>query len=213
MSARLLILAALVVALPASAQSGASAYAVPTGSAGHRVELTLAAGSAPTESLTVQPHEAPAWLLFRDTAAPAAATDDGGLVATLAFDVARSAPVGEAAAVRFDVYVADGRVVGSKTLTFRVDAPPALAMGQPFPNPTRGGITVPFEVPVAGAVRLAVVDVLGREVAVLADGEHEPGAYVGRLPAGGLAAGSYIVRLTGTGSDGGHRVQRFTVVR
>ncbi|HLT47525.1 MAG TPA: T9SS type A sorting domain-containing protein, partial [Rubricoccaceae bacterium] len=45
-------------------------------------------------------------------------------------------------------------------------------------------------------VRLAVYDVLGREVAVLADGHRDAGTHRATLDASGLAAGTYVYRLT-----------------
>ena len=214
MLARILALGALLTTLPASAQSSDGApHAVPAGSEGHRVELTLglAPGAVPAEALVVQAEGAPPWLLLAPSAT-AEASDGGELVARFGFGVARTAPVGETAEVRFDV-LAGGAVVGTTALAFRVAAPPALALGQPFPNPTRGALAVPFEVPAAGPVRLVVVDVLGREVAVLADGAHEPGGYTGRLPEGALAAGSYVLRLSGAGDAQERLIRRFTVVR
>src|SRR5690606_1437056 len=64
------------------------------------------------------------------------------------------------------------------------------------PNPVRGGAEVTFEVEAAARVRVAVYDVLGREVAVLADGRFEAGRYEATLDASGLAAGLYLVRAT-----------------
>ncbi|HEX8387033.1 MAG TPA: hypothetical protein VF576_12660, partial [Rubricoccaceae bacterium] len=49
-------------------------------------------------------------------------------------------------------------------------APGPLALGAPFPNPAGGRVTLPYTVAAAGPVRLRVVDVLGRTVAVVADG-------------------------------------------
>ncbi|HEX9953091.1 MAG TPA: T9SS type A sorting domain-containing protein, partial [Rubricoccaceae bacterium] len=78
------------------------------------------------------------------------------------------------------------------------------------PNPSAGGMArLTISVPEATAARLAVYDVLGREVAVVADetlaaGEHTV-ALGQRLP-----AGVYIARLQT--SRGGTAVQ-FTVVR
>ena len=43
-------------------------------------------------------------------------------------------------------------------------------------------------------MRVSVVDRLGREVAVLAEGELAAGAHERRLPR--LASGTYVVRLT-----------------
>ncbi|HLT47758.1 MAG TPA: T9SS type A sorting domain-containing protein, partial [Rubricoccaceae bacterium] len=44
-------------------------------------------------------------------------------------------------------------------------------------------------------VRLAVYDVLGREVAVLVDARQEAGAHRATFDASGLAAGTYVYRL------------------
>ena len=64
-----------------------------------------------------------------------------------------------------------------------------------FPNPTTGRVTVAFTVEAAGAVRLSVVDALGREVAVLAEGAVEAGAHRAELDGSGWPAGVYLVRL------------------
>ena len=50
--------------------------------------------------------------------------------------------------------------------------------------------------PAAARVRLSVYDVLGREVAVLVDGEQAAGTHAAELRGGSLAAGLYVVRLT-----------------
>ena len=74
--------------------------------------------------------------------------------------------------------------------------PRAGALGVPFPNPIgAGAVTVPFTLAEAGPVRLAVVDALGREVAVLADGPLAAGEHRVPLAAGSWAPGVYLVRL------------------
>lgn len=65
-----------------------------------------------------------------------------------------------------------------------------------FPNPTTGTARVRFELDRPGTARLALVDALGREVAVLADGAYGADAYDVTLDARGLAAGVYTLRLT-----------------
>ena len=85
----------------------------------------------------------------------------------------------------------------------------ATAVGLPFPNPTPSGATVPVTLAEAGHVRVAVYDVLGREVAVARDGV----APAGRLAVpigGGLAPGAYVVRVTAPGVT---EARRLTVSR
>lgn len=85
-----------------------------------------------------------------------------------------------------------------------------LTLSPARPNPTRGAAALTLSLPEASAVRVAVVDVLGREVAVLAEGQQAAGTVAVRMPAGRLAAGTYVIRATV-----GERVliQRLTVVR
>jgi len=67
-------------------------------------------------------------------------------------------------------------------------------LGAPFPNPTSGVATVEYRTATSGPVHLSVVDLLGREVAVLVDGPSAAGARRVALPST-LAPGVYVVRL------------------
>ncbi len=64
-----------------------------------------------------------------------------------------------------------------------------------FPNPFASSLTVAFVLAQPSEVRLAVYDVLGRTVGVLAEGWRPAGEHTARLPAGPLPAGVYVVRL------------------
>ena len=85
----------------------------------------------------------------------------------------------------------------------------APAVGAAYPNPTAGGLLVPVVLPLAGTVRVAAYDVLGREVArrtaELGIGAHELALALGAVP-----AGVYVVRV-----EVGDlvRAQRVTVLR
>jgi hypothetical protein len=80
-----------------------------------------------------------------------------------------------------------------------------LALAPPAPNPARGTLRLSFDLPRAMRVRLDVVDVQGRVVATLAEGDLGAGRHerawdvsVAGAPAGGGAqarAGLYFVRL------------------
>jgi len=81
--------------------------------------------------------------------------------------------------------------------------PMEFALEQNWPNPFNPTTTIGYTVgvvsgqsPVASKVRLAVYDLLGREVEVLVDEKKEPGAYTFTWDARGRASGVYFYRLT-----------------
>jgi serine protease AprX len=86
----------------------------------------------------------------------------------------------------------------------------ALAFESVYPNPARDQATVRFRLPEGQRVRLAVYDAVGREVAVLADGEMASGSHAVRVDGGELAAGVYVMRLSGAA---GTLTRTLTVVR
>ncbi|OZC01445.1 T9SS type A sorting domain-containing protein [Rubricoccus marinus] len=80
------------------------------------------------------------------------------------------------------------------------------------PNPSRGAVEIRLSVAETAPVRVSVVDLLGREIAVLTDGEQSPGAVRLRFDASsyGLAPGIYVARAA---VGKALVVQRFTVLR
>ena len=71
-----------------------------------------------------------------------------------------------------------------------------VALSQSYPNPMSRSATIVYELPRADAVRLAVYDAGGREVARLVDGRENAGRHEVRFEAGRLRAGvySYVLR-------------------
>ena len=76
--------------------------------------------------------------------------------------------------------------------------PASFALRQNYPNPFNPTTTIGYEIPASGYVNLRVFDVLGREVAVLVDGERQAGTYSVPFDGGHLASGIYYYRLTVT---------------
>lgn len=82
-----------------------------------------------------------------------------------------------------------------------------LQLAPPIPNPSTGATRLRAHLPVAGRVRLEIVDVSGRQVRLLADDPHGPGhvewSWDGRDTSGvQVAAGVYFARLhTPTGVE------------
>ena len=65
-----------------------------------------------------------------------------------------------------------------------------------YPNPFAASTTIRFSLDAPSDVRLAVYDVLGREVAVLVDGAVEAGTHTAEFDAAGLPSGLYLYRLS-----------------
>jgi choice-of-anchor B domain-containing protein len=78
------------------------------------------------------------------------------------------------------------------------------------PNPMQGAARVRFSLPEASDVRLALYDVTGREVALLASGSRAAGDHQVEIDGASLPPGVYIARLSAAGRVATERV---TVVR
>jgi hypothetical protein len=68
-------------------------------------------------------------------------------------------------------------------------------LSQNYPNPFNPTTVLSCQSPVASHVRIAVYDILGREVAVLMDEKKEAGRYEVKWDASGFASGVYICRM------------------
>jgi hypothetical protein len=88
--------------------------------------------------------------------------------------------------------------------TASVQAPHALSLGQNVPNPFNPQTRIPFLLPSAGSVELAIFDVNGARVRTLLNGQKNAGysevEWDGRSDSGGAAAsGVYFCRLNAAG--------------
>jgi hypothetical protein len=77
--------------------------------------------------------------------------------------------------------------------------PESFDLGQNYPNPFNPTTTIPFDVAGTGPVRIAVYDLLGREVAVLLDRTMVPGSYEVAWDASAQPAGVYYARMSAGG--------------
>jgi hypothetical protein len=94
------------------------------------------------------------------------------------------------------------KVMGFTTVT-SVKSPPGQSaefrLEQNYPNPFNPTTVVSWQQPVVSSVKLAIYDLLGREVAVLVDGVLEPGKHSVPWNASGLASGVYTCRIEAGG--------------
>lgn len=87
-------------------------------------------------------------------------------------------------------------------------APQPERFAEVYPNPTRSGATVRFSLETAGPVRAALYDVLGREVAVVAEGTFAAGPHTIALDSARLPVGAYLLRV-----EAGEAVQTLRLSR
>lgn len=78
--------------------------------------------------------------------------------------------------------------------------PVAMTLSQNYPNPFNPTTTIMFSLDRAAYIRLKVYDMLGHEVATIAQGRMQPGEYRVGFNAEGLPGGVYFYQLTGGNS-------------
>lgn len=86
----------------------------------------------------------------------------------------------------------------------------AFSVGVATPNPASNRTEIAVTLAEAQTVRVVVLDMLGREVAVVTDGPMEAGTHRSALTVNGLAPGAYLVRVT---SGSVVETRRLTVIR
>ena len=104
----------------------------------------------------------------------------------------------------------DGAFAYSSAVEVALNAPDRLTLHPSYPNPASAAATLRYALPTAGPVQLAVYDLLGRRVALLAAGEQPAGRQEITFDTSRLASGVYLIRL-----QAGGQVQsgRLTVLR
>ncbi len=73
--------------------------------------------------------------------------------------------------------------------------PEQFLLDQNYPNPFNPATRIRYALPTSEPVRLAIYDMLGREVVVLVDRQQTPGIYEVTFDADGLPSGLYVYRI------------------
>lgn len=82
-----------------------------------------------------------------------------------------------------------------------INLPTVVNLNQNYPNPFNPTTTIRYDLPQNEHVRLAVYDILAREVVVLVNSEVAAGSHTVQFNAGNLSSGIYIYRLDLAGSS------------
>ena len=94
-------------------------------------------------------------------------------------------------------FTSDGAPVVRVSTEDEGSVPSEFALSQNFPNPFNPTTTIEYVVDSTQEIRLAVYDLLGREVAVLAEGQKTAGTYTVQFDATNLASGTYFYQIRG----------------
>jgi outer membrane protein assembly factor BamB len=89
----------------------------------------------------------------------------------------------------------NARDFGPSEVAGSAAGPNAYKLYSNFPNPFNPRTVIRYQLPLASMVRLAVFDIMGREIAVLVDEEKEPGNYETQFDSNGLASGVYVYTI------------------
>ena len=180
--------------VPPAARLGAPALAARVIEGADAVERTVSLANEGGGTLLFELAQLPAWVA-------SAEPSSGAILAGEAVEIALSFEPGALAPTTYQeplVIVTNDplRAEVSLSLTFDVLLrPTALTVGAVYPNPSRGPVTVPLQLPDDLEVWVDVVDVRGRVVAVLADGEPLAAGYPDlRWDASTVAPGLYVIR-------------------
>jgi beta-glucosidase len=92
-------------------------------------------------------------------------------------------------------------IVGGTTLK-----PLATRLDGIYPNPFNPSTLIDYQLPVTSRVTLKIYDVLGRQVAILVDGQKEAGYYTAQFVGSKIASGVYFARFIARPMDGTKQV-------
>ncbi len=96
----------------------------------------------------------------------------------------------------------DGTYSFSNTIEADFSMPLAFELSQNYPNPFNPTTVIKFAIPSASKVTVKVFDILGREVAVLANQDFAAGRHNLEFNASGLTSGAYFYTINTEGVDG-----------
>jgi hypothetical protein len=221
---RSIVILSLILAINAFAQTAKVANAntagqvwqIPFASTGNTISLSIQNNSSvEAKSVSVTFNNLPSWLGFKTKSAAIesiAANASGD--AEFTFSVDKKAPVGKDTTLVATISTANGQT-WTKEIKISVGAPKDYKLYDNFPNPFNPTTKIAFELPKASHVKLMIYDVVGREVAQLADADYPAGyaelTWNGLNKNGNLvSSGVYLYRVS---TDKWSKVKKMMVLK
>ncbi len=155
---------------------GGQTWIIPFASTDNTISLSVQNNSSTAaKNVSVTFNEVPSWVEFKSKSAviKAIAADSAG-DAEFMFDVDRKAPVGKDTTLTATITNADGQA-WTKHIKITVGAPTTYKLYNNYPNPFNPSTKIAFELPKNSHVKLVIYDIVGREVAQVADADYPAG--------------------------------------
>ena len=154
----------------------AQVWEIPFASTGNTISLNIQNNSSlEAKNVSVTFNHLPTWLDFKSNTAllkDVSANSTGD--AEFTFSVDKKAPVEKDTTLTAVISMSDGQT-WSKDITVEVAAPTDYKLYNNFPNPFNPSTKIAFDLPKASHVKLVIYDIVGREVAQVADADYPAG--------------------------------------
>jgi len=215
----LLIFGGSVSAQPAkiaSANTANQVWQIPFASSGNTISLSIQnSSSLEAKGVSVTFNKLPTWLSFKSNAITIksiAANASGD--AEFTFSIDKKAPVGKDTTLTAAISTDDGQS-WTKDIKISVSAPKDYKLYDNFPNPFNPSTKIGFDLPKAAHVKLMIYDIVGREVAQVADADYPAGytelTWSGINKNGNLvSSGVYFYRIS---TDQWSKVKKMMMVK
>jgi hypothetical protein len=151
-------------------------WEIPFASTGNTISLNVQNNSSlEAKNVSVTFNNLPTWLEFKSSTAllkDVSANSSGD--AEFTFSVDKKAPVEKDTTLTAVISMSDGQT-WTKNITVEVAAPTNYKLYNNFPNPFNPSTKIAFDLPKASHVKLVIYDIVGREVAQVADADYPAG--------------------------------------
>ena len=200
----------------ASTNAAGGIWQIPFASTGNTISMSIQNNSAiEANNVSVTFYNIPAWITFKtNTGIIKSVTANASQDAEFTFSVDKKAPVGKDTTLTATIKTSDGQI-WTKEIKVVVAAPKDYKLYNNFPNPFNPSTKIAFELPKASHVNLTIYDIVGREVAQVADAEYPAGytelTWNGTSKNGPMvASGVYFYRVS---TDRWSKVKKMLMVK
>lgn len=184
-------------------------YVIPFASSGNVVELAVEnATTLQSTNVSVEASSIPAWLRFtKQKEVIGELSGNSEQTVSFTFSVEKTAPVGKSEKLMFVISTPNGQS-WTKEIALKVGPPEKFELFQNYPNPFNPATIISYQLTADSRVSLKIYNMIGQEVATLADGDKTVGYHQEIWNASEVASGAYIYRLIAKDASGKETVEK-----